>query len=153
MISFTKILSKINHSPLNEVARISAYFEIVVCERLEVQYQTCKRKKTSVFAANFVDATWIMYQFCMRNCNAININFVSRGRNCKLYSVETFCKSRRTLKTLETPPLPKGLSLSHTHTETETKELSEWKTFSPIECPSPTTTKKIPPFFCHKCEQ
>ena len=61
MISFTS--KKNNHSPLNEVARISAYFEIVVCERLEVQYQTCKRKKTSVFAANFVDATWIMYQF------------------------------------------------------------------------------------------
>ena len=34
-------------SPLNEVARISAYFEIVVCERLEVQYQTCKEEQIS----------------------------------------------------------------------------------------------------------
>ena len=36
------LYAAINVLPLNEVARISAYFEIVVWDRLDVQYQTCK---------------------------------------------------------------------------------------------------------------
>ena len=119
MVFYQTFSRKNNHSPLNEVARISAYFEIVVCERLEVQYQTWKKEKISF---------------------AIKIHFLSRGGNClcigcKLSIVETLCQSTACLKTLQTLPFPEGLSLSHTqrNTETETKELSERKTFSSIE--------------------
>ena len=106
-----------------------------------------QKKENISFCCKFCWCYLDYVSICMRNCNAININFVSRGRNCKLYSVETFCKSRRTLKLFRHLHCPRVfLSVSHTQRNWD-KRTFRVENFSPYWVPFPNVNKENSPLF------